>query len=95
MDRLQRSFLGSKPMTTRQKAHHRRSVSGNHRNGTAELRSQANAVRRDLRDLASAAGDVALEQLDPLEKYVLAKPMKAMLIAAGIGACLGFLFRRR
>jgi ElaB/YqjD/DUF883 family membrane-anchored ribosome-binding protein len=70
-------------------------MSGNHKNGTAELRSQVNAVRRDLRDLASAAGDVALDQLDPIEQYVLAKPMKAVLIAAGIGACLGFLFRRR
>lgn len=82
-------------MTTRHKTHSRHSVSGNHRQGTAELRSQVNAVRRDLRDLASAAGDLALERLDPVEKYVLAKPMKALLMAAGIGAVLGFLFRRR
>ncbi|HKQ50524.1 MAG TPA: hypothetical protein VJZ71_20805 [Phycisphaerae bacterium] len=82
-------------MTTRHKTHNRRSTSGNHRQGAAELRSQVNAVRRDLRDLASAAGDMALDQLDPLEKYVLAKPMKALLLAAGIGACVGFLFRRR
>lgn len=82
-------------MTTRHKTHHRRSMSGNHRHGTAELRSQVNAVRRDLRDLASAAGDRVLDQLDPLEKYVLAKPMKSLLLAAGIGAIVGFLFRRR
>jgi ElaB/YqjD/DUF883 family membrane-anchored ribosome-binding protein len=48
-----------------------------------------------MRDLAAAAGDMALDRLDPLEEYIQAKPIKSLLLAAGIGALVGMLFRRR
>lgn len=63
--------------------------------GRRHLREQASVVREDVRELAYAAGDAAREQLDPLEEYVREKPMKALLIAAGVGALIGMVFLRR
>lgn len=65
------------------------------RSHLAELREQTAVVGSDIRDLASTAGQAALSHIDPIEAYVRDKPLKAMLIAAGVGAALGFLFSRR
>lgn len=81
-------------MTTRHSTS-RKSTGGNHKHNAAELRSQMNTIGRDMRGLAAAAGDAAVHQLDPLEDYIRTKPIKTLLMAAGIGAIVGFLFRRR
>jgi len=60
-----------------------------------ELKEQAGVVRDDVRDLARAAGNSAVAQLDPIEEYVREKPLKSLLIAAGVGAVFGLLFLRR
>ncbi len=65
------------------------------RNSVKELRNHAEAVGRDVQELASAAGDMARHQLDPLAEYVQAKPVKSLLIAAGVGAMLGLILGRR
>lgn len=65
------------------------------RHDMEELRSHAEAVGRDVQELASAAGDMARHQLDPLADYVRTKPMKSLLIAAGVGAVLGVILGRR
>ncbi len=80
-------------MTSRNKSHHR-SGGGNHKH-LHELRGHVDAMRHDLREMASSAGDLAIEQLGPMEEYVRAKPVKSLVIAAGLGAIVGFLFRRR
>jgi ElaB/YqjD/DUF883 family membrane-anchored ribosome-binding protein len=59
------------------------------------LRRQAKTVTHDARGLAESAGAVAREQLDPVKGYVLDKPIQSLLIAAGVGLFLGFLFTRR
>jgi len=69
--------------------------SGGNRHGTEELRSHVAAVGRDVQELASAAGDVARQQIDPLTRYVQAQPIKSLLMAAGVGALLAMLSRRR
>ena len=61
----------------------------------AELRERTAVVKSDIRELANTAGEAALSTVDPLESYVREKPLKSMLIAAGIGAVVGFLFSRR
>jgi ElaB/YqjD/DUF883 family membrane-anchored ribosome-binding protein len=65
------------------------------RTAVARLREQTATVKEDIRELASTAGQAALSQVDPLEEFVRSKPLKSMLIAAGVGAALGFLFSRR
>jgi ElaB/YqjD/DUF883 family membrane-anchored ribosome-binding protein len=64
-------------------------------NGVAELRTQAETIGRDVRELATTAGQLALGQMDPIERYVRERPVKSLLIAAGAGALLGLLFSRR
>jgi ElaB/YqjD/DUF883 family membrane-anchored ribosome-binding protein len=59
------------------------------------LREQAGVVRDDVRDLARVAGDSAVQKLDPLQEYVREKPLRSLLIAAGVGAVFGMLFLRR
>jgi ElaB/YqjD/DUF883 family membrane-anchored ribosome-binding protein len=59
-----------------------------------ELQEKAHIVREDLRDLASSAGNLAREQLDPLEAYVKEHPLTSVLIAAGIGVVAGLIVRR-
>lgn len=64
-------------------------------NRMEDLRNQARTVGRDVRDLAATAGDVARHQLDPVEHYIQAHPVKSLLIAAGVGAVLTLLLGRR
>lgn len=73
---------------------HGRTMHAGH-NEMNELRSHAEAVGRDVQELASAAGDMARHQLDPLADYIRTKPMKSLLIAAGVGAVLGMILGRR
>jgi ElaB/YqjD/DUF883 family membrane-anchored ribosome-binding protein len=61
----------------------------------ADLRDQAAVVGGDVRELAATAGDVALAQVEPIEDFVRDKPLKSVLIAAGIGALFGLIFLRR
>ena len=68
---------------------------GKSHNGVAELRSHAETIGRDVRELASTAGQLALEQMDPIERYVRERPVKSLMIAAGAGALLALLLRRR
>jgi len=72
----------------------RHSTSGN-QHAVSELRGHAEAVGRDMQELAAAAGHVARKQLDPLAEYVQAQPVKSLLMAAGVGALLGMIFGRR
>ena len=73
---------------------------------TEELREHAKAVRNDLTNLGRAAKTVAQEKLDTTRKhagewegkfegFIREQPVKSMLIAAGTGALLGWLLRRR
>lgn len=68
---------------------------GSNRNHMIQLRQQTAAIRDDIKELASTAGHAAVAQVHPVEEYVRKQPLKSMLIAAGIGAALGFLFRGR
>jgi ElaB/YqjD/DUF883 family membrane-anchored ribosome-binding protein len=72
----------------------RKERSGTDGRHLAELRERTAVVKSDIRELANAAGEAALSTMDPLEAYVRDKPLKSILIAAGIGAAVGFLFRR-
>ncbi|MCB9854479.1 MAG: DUF883 family protein [Phycisphaerales bacterium] len=63
--------------------------------GVDDIREQAVAVGEDVRDLARNAGQMALDQMDPIEEYIRTKPVKSVLIAAGVGALLGAMFLRR
>jgi len=59
------------------------------------LKEQVEILREDVSRLAADAGVAAQHQLDPLTQYVAREPLKALLIASGIGCFLGFLFSRR
>ncbi|MCA9254979.1 MAG: DUF883 family protein [Phycisphaerales bacterium] len=63
--------------------------------GLEEIREQLAAVSEDLRGLATSAGQAAEGQLYPAEAYIREKPVKSVLIAAGVGALLGAIFLRR
>ncbi|MBL8880181.1 MAG: hypothetical protein JNG88_13770 [Phycisphaerales bacterium] len=66
------------------------------RNGSIEaVRDQAVTVGEDVRDLAQMAGKAVLDQMNPLEEYVRERPLRALLMAAGAGALIGFLMLRR
>jgi ElaB/YqjD/DUF883 family membrane-anchored ribosome-binding protein len=60
-----------------------------------ELREQAAVVGEGLTGLASTAGAAATDQLAPVEEYIKENPVRAVLIAAGVGALLGLIFLRR
>lgn len=60
-----------------------------------DLREQVDAVGEDLRKLASTATASALELANPIEEYIQKKPLKSVLIAAGVGALIGIIFRHR
>lgn len=75
---------------------------GGHDMHKEELRHQAanigrdfTTMKRDVRELAGTAGDVMMDQLDPVVDYVHRQPVKALLIAAAIGAVIGCTFWRR
>ena len=70
-----------------------RAAASNHH--MTELRDQAVSVGEEMRRMASTAGSVARDQLDPLEQYVRTKPIQSLLMAAGVGALLGLIFLRR
>jgi len=79
--------------TLRRPSRSRKTHAGN--NHLSELREQMGTVGEAFRDMASTAGSVATDQLDPLESYIQEKPLRSVLIAAGVGALLGVLFLRR
>ena len=58
------------------------------RNHLVQLRQQTAAVRDDIKELASTAGQAAIAQVHPVEEYVRQQPLKSMLIAVGIGAAV-------
>lgn len=75
---------------------------GEHDMHKEELRHQAanigrdfTTMKRDVRELAGTAGDVMMDQLDPVVDYVHRQPVKALLIAAAVGAVIGCTFWRR
>ena len=45
-------------------------------------------------NITTRAGNCAMEWEQNLESYVQDQPIKSLLIAAGVGALLGFLWRR-
>lgn len=59
------------------------------------LRDVAMDVGHEVRRWAKDKGESALELLDPVENFVERNPMKAILIAAGVGMICGALFFRR
>jgi ElaB/YqjD/DUF883 family membrane-anchored ribosome-binding protein len=63
--------------------------------GNDVLREQALTVGREVRELAATAGAAACAKVDPLAEYVREKPLKALLVAAGVGALCGVVFFRR
>lgn len=60
-----------------------------------ELREQAAIVGEGLSGIAATAGAVATDQLAPLQTYIKDKPLRSILIAAGVGAVLGLLLIRK
>lgn len=59
------------------------------------LAEQVEVLKRDVAKLASQAGVTAKHQVEPLERFIEREPMKAVLLAAGIGSVLTFLLCRR
>ena len=76
------------------RAHHNGDLSEHLHESATRLKEQAITVGDDLRQMAVTAGESALGLTDPIEKYIKAKPMKAVLISAAIGAVAGWMFRR-
>ncbi len=64
------------------------------RSAMPEIRERMSDVKEDVRALASTAGQAALEQLDPVEDYVRKNPIRALLIAGGVGIVLGMILRK-
>jgi ElaB/YqjD/DUF883 family membrane-anchored ribosome-binding protein len=64
------------------------------RSGMPEIRERLSDVKEDVRALASTTGQAALQQLDPLEEYVRKNPIRALLIAGGVGIVLGMILRK-
>lgn len=73
---------------------------------TQRLRSQTEAVRDDIRELGRITKDVAQEKMDEARRefrdlesafiqYVRQRPIKSVVVAGGIGLCLGLLLGRR
>lgn len=75
-----------------------------------ELRAKAEALKEDLKGLGAAARDAAQEKLnslrgeaeacvgrscETLEERIRQEPLKAVLIAAGVGFVVGYLWARR
>ncbi len=66
-----------------------------HNGNMAALREQTAVLGRDIRHLAETAGETMIGQIDPLEEYIRQRPIKSLLVAAGVGALFSFLFLRR
>ena len=75
-----------------------------------ELRAKAEALKEDLKGLGAAARDAAQEKLNELrgeagacvdrsratlEDRIREEPLKALLVAAGVGFVVGFLWARK
>ncbi len=73
----------------------RMAADDSHLSGYGEIREQVATVGEDMRELARTAGQAALDRMDPVEQYVREKPLRAVLMAAGIGALIGAIFLRR
>ena len=73
----------------------RTNTNNSHGKGFDDVRHQAATVGDDVRELARTAGQAALDQMDPVEHYVREKPLRSVLMAAGIGALIGAIFLRR
>lgn len=69
------------------------------------LRDQAQQVKEDVREMGRLAKQAATDQVerardrgleleDQVLDYVRAQPLKSVLIAAGVGVVLGFVWRR-
>ena len=56
---------------------------------------QYDQLREQAGDYYEQGRQRALEMEESLEQYVQEKPIQALLIAAGIGAVLGWLWKRR
>jgi ElaB/YqjD/DUF883 family membrane-anchored ribosome-binding protein len=73
-------------------------VSQNLREAGSQLRDQAQEKYNQLRDSASQYYEEgrqrAQEWEQNLESYVQEKPIQSLLIAAGVGLVIGFLWRR-
>ena len=71
----------------------------NENSGTTRVIEAAGHVRDDLRELGVEAGHVAREKAtDARESFVekvRENPLKSLAIAAGLGALVGYLLRRR
>ncbi len=67
---------------------------GDHSSRIEELREHTAAVGAEISALATTAGALATDQLDPIRNYVKDAPMKSLLIAAGAGALLTLILRR-
>ena len=59
------------------------------------LRERAAVIKDDVAELASSAGDIARQRMDPVIKYIRENPFRSVLISAGVGLVLGTLMRRR
>jgi ElaB/YqjD/DUF883 family membrane-anchored ribosome-binding protein len=59
------------------------------------LRDRAAVIKDDVAELASSAGDIARQRMDPVLKYIRDNPFRSMLISAGVGLVLGTLMRRK
>lgn len=59
------------------------------------LADQLEVLKKDVSKLATQVGSAAQHQMEPIEQYVEREPLKAVLMAAGLGCVLGFLFSRR
>lgn len=61
----------------------------------SKLREQAAIVGRDVRELTAMTGESVWQVISPIEEYIRQKPLKSVCIAAGVGALISVLFRRR
>ena len=72
----------------------------------AGMRQHAEAVKEDLRGLGRATMDAAQDKLtgagqkasdaaDHIEGYIRRKPLKSIMVVAGLSALAGFLLSRR
>lgn len=79
--------------TTHSRRSHRRAAANNNRMN--EFRRQAGHIGDSVKAMAETAGDLAGDQLGPVEEYVRQKPVKSLLMALAAGAVLGAIFLRR
>ena len=63
-------------------------------NHTRELRQHAAAIGDNVRGMVEVAGAATTDQLDPVQVYVREKPLRSILMAAGVGVLLGLWLRR-